>query len=111
MGMMLGFRRAIRCGLVLLIILIAPPVYARTISGTVTDHNGRPVPGAAVRCKNSETLRIRSARTTADGTYRFSGLSPRADYEFGVAQGALEWLGRLSRFDEGAKRIVNLQFN
>ena len=103
-------RTTLRCLTILGILLLAVPLLARTVHGTVTDRAGKPAAGAAVRLKNSESLRIRSARTGPDGTYRFGGLDPRVDYELRAShQGrSSEWV-RLSRFSEGEERRVDLQ--
>jgi hypothetical protein len=89
--------------------LIAVPAFGRTVRGVVRDNNGKAVSGAAVRLKNSVTLRIRSARTYKDGTYRFSGLDPRMDYELRAShRGRSSGWVRLSRFDEGDERVIDL---
>lgn len=103
----LGF---VACRAVLCLTLIAVPASGRTVRGTVTDAGGKPVAGAAVRLKNFVTLRIKSARSSQDGTYRFTGLDPRMDYELRASSKGKSsgWI-RLSRFDEGDERIVDLQ--
>ena len=102
-------RPLLRCLAIAVVLLVAMPVFARTVRGTVTDRNGKAVSGAAVRLKNSVTLRIRSARSRNDGTYRFSGLDPRMDYELRAShQGRSSAWVRLSKFDEGDERVVDL---
>ena len=100
----------ISCKIALCLVLVGAPAASRTVHGTVTDQEGKPVAAAAVRLKNSVTLRIRSARTGADGNYRFRGLDPRMDYQLRASHKKLSsgWV-RLSRFDEGAERRVDLR--
>jgi len=102
--------RSLTLPLALCAILFAMPVYARTVRGVVTDNAGKPVAKASVRLKNRATLRIRSARSGADGVYRFNGLNPSMDYELRAAHKRLSsgWVS-LSRFDEGKERTVDLQ--
>ena len=95
--------------LLLCLTLVTVPAFGRTVRGVVRDHTGTPVSGAAVRLKNSATLRIRSARSLNDGRYRFSGLDPRMDYELRAShKGRSSAWVRLSRFDEGEERVVDL---
>ena len=74
------------------------------------DNAGKPVAKASVRLKNRATLRVRSARTGADGVYRFAGLNPRMDYELRATYKGLssDWVS-LSRFDEGDERTIDLR--
>jgi hypothetical protein len=98
------------CRIILCFALIVTPLLGRSVRGTVTDSGGKPVAGAAVRLKNSVTLRIRSARTRDDGTYRFAGLNTQVDYELRASnKGRSSGWVRVSQFDEGAERVVDLQ--
>jgi len=47
-----------------------------TIIGTVTDPTVATVPGATITIKNQETSASRTARTDADGNYRFNAVPP-----------------------------------
>ncbi len=96
--------------LALCAILFAMPVFARSVRGVVMDNAGKPVTKASVRLKNRATLRVRSARTGADGVYRLTGLNPRMDYELRAAYKGLSsgWVS-LSRFDEGDERTIDLR--
>ena len=100
----------LRCTAILAFALLAIPLQARSVRGVVTDSQGKPVAKAAVRLKNSVTLRIRSVRTGADGRYRFTGLNPAMDYELRASsQGqSSDWVV-VSRFDEGDERVVDLE--
>jgi C-terminal processing protease CtpA/Prc len=98
-------RRALLC-----VVLIAVPAFGRTVRGQVTDKEGRAVPRAAVRLKNLVTLRIRSQITGKDGTYTFTRLDPRMDYELAAShKGKSSGWVRLSRFDEGDERVADLR--
>lgn len=98
------------CHIALCLILLGGPAASRTVHGTVTDPEGMPVAGAAVRLKNTVTLRIRSARTGRDGNYRFSGVDPKTDYELRASHKRVSsgWI-RLSRFNEGTEKRVDLR--
>ena len=54
---------------------------SRTISGRVTDANGKALQGADVQVKNRRTLVIRSCLSEKDGRYEMVGLSLDTDYE------------------------------
>jgi hypothetical protein len=45
-----------------------------TITGTVLDANGKPVPAASVSCNSSAGIRARVAHTDKNGHYRVTGL-------------------------------------
>jgi len=53
----------------------------RTITGTVVDDKENPISGAVVYLKNTRNLAVKSYITEAKGSYRFTGLSPNADFE------------------------------
>ena len=94
----------------LCVALIVAPAFGRTVRGVVTDQEGRPVARSAVRLKNAVTLRIRSQIANKDGMYRFTGLNSRMDYELRASyKGKSSGWVRLSRFDEGAERVVDLR--
>jgi hypothetical protein len=101
---------ATACRVLLCVTLVAAPALARTVTGVVTDSDGRPVARAAVRLKNSVTLRIRSQVTDKDGTYRFARLNSQMDYELQAShkKQSSRWV-RLSRFDEGDERVIDLR--
>jgi hypothetical protein len=102
--------RAPACRAFFCIVLIAAPAFSRTVRGIVTDSNGRPVARAPVRLKNSITLKIRSQVTDKDGAYSFAGLNPRMDYDLLAShKGKSSGWVHLSRYDEGAERVVNLR--
>ena len=53
----------------------------RTVRGTVADKSEKPIANSVVFLKNLRTNVVLSHFTDQDGTYRFSGLDPNADYE------------------------------
>ncbi len=107
---MLNMLSSFTCRITFCLALLASPLLARTVRGVVTDSTGKPVAAAAVRLKNMASLRIRSARSSADGAYSFHGLDPRIDYELRAThKGRSSGRVILSRFDEGDERTVDLQ--
>jgi len=54
---------------------------ARTITGTVTDQNDNPIPGAIVQLKNMKTSKIVDFPTKDDGKFTFKDLYMNIDYE------------------------------
>lgn len=84
----------------------------RSVEGTVSDPEGRPVEGAVVHLKNTKTLQIRSFITRREGTYSFHGLSTNVDYELRAErEGAVSDTRTLSVFDPRRKAVVNLKLN
>ena len=53
----------------------------RTVRGVVSDKSDKPVQNSVVFLKNLRTNVVISHFTDADGSYRFTGLDPNADYE------------------------------
>ncbi len=83
----------------------------KSISGTVTDADNKPVVGAVVQLKNLKSLQIRSFISTDKGQYFFNGLGTDADYEVFAksADGKLVSNKRtLSTFDSRPAPILNL---
>ena len=84
----------------------------RSVSGTVTDANNRPVSGAVVQLKDTKSLLIRSYITQQDGKYHFAGLSTNLDYELKAEHdGAVSGVKRLSLFSGNRAPVVNLKLN
>jgi hypothetical protein len=82
----------------------------RSLSGFVTDAQGKAVAGAVVQLKNTRTLQIRSFITRDKGDYYFSGLSKDVDYELKAqSKGHTSDSKTLSSFDSKAKPVINLQ--
>jgi hypothetical protein len=53
----------------------------RTVRGVVSDKSDKPVQNSVVFLKNLRTNMVISHFTDAEGSYRFTGLDPNADYE------------------------------
>jgi Carboxypeptidase regulatory-like domain len=84
----------------------------RSVQGTVTAPDEKPVSGAVVQLKNTKTLQIRSFLTKDDGTYYFHGLSPDIDYELTArTNDAASGPKTLSSFDSRKEAVINLKLN
>lgn len=53
----------------------------RTVRGTVSDKDEKPLQNAVVFLKNSRTNTVISHFSDDQGNYRFTGLDPNVDYE------------------------------
>ena len=60
----------------------------RTVRGVVSDKSEKPVQNSVVFLKNVRTNVVISHFSDADGSYRFTGLDPNADYEIHAEAGA-----------------------
>jgi protocatechuate 3,4-dioxygenase beta subunit len=81
----------------------------RTIRGTVTDENGKALPGAVVQLQDTNTFRIRSYITESDGAYHFAELPPDLTYHLQARYaGALSKSRISSKFDSHKVDTVNL---
>lgn len=82
----------------------------KSVSGTVTDASGNPVPGAVVQLKNMKTLQVRSFIAKDMGEYVFMGLPLDADYELKAeSNGKASPTKTLSSFDGRTEAKINLQ--
>ncbi len=82
----------------------------RSLEGIVRDANENPVEGAVVKLKDTKTLQVRSFITTADGAYRFHGLSRSVNYEIKADYHQTSSNTRtLSVFDDRLKAVINLK--
>lgn len=82
----------------------------RSLSGFVTDGDGKAIAGAVVQLKNTRTLQVRSFITRDKGDYYFSGLSKDVDYELKAqSKGHTSSSKTLSSFDSKATPVINLQ--
>jgi hypothetical protein len=82
----------------------------RSVTGIVTESNGKPASGAVVLLKDTKTLQVRSYVTKDDGIYRFFGLSMNDQYELraqhnGVSSGSKT----LSQFDSRKAAKIDLK--
>jgi hypothetical protein len=53
----------------------------RTVRGVVSDKSQKPLENSVVFLKNLRTNTVLSHFTDQEGTYKFAGLDPNADYE------------------------------
>ncbi|MGB7848149.1 MAG: carboxypeptidase-like regulatory domain-containing protein [Candidatus Acidiferrum sp.] len=53
----------------------------RTVRGLVTDKSEKPIHNSVVFLKNLRTNTVLSHFTDEEGSYKFAGLDPNADYE------------------------------
>jgi len=82
----------------------------KSVSGTVTDATGNPVPGAIVQLKNMKTLQVRSFIAKDTGEYVFTGLTTDADYEVKAdSNGKSSATKTVSLFDDRTEMKINLQ--
>src|ERR1051325_846260 len=69
--------RVTTCGLLLLLFVTSTNAQFKAgIQGTVTDANGGLVPEAKITLTNVETGKSQEVITSAEGSYRISGLAP-----------------------------------
>ena len=86
-----------------------PEFTSRSVQGTVTDSNGRPVSGAAVELQNLQTLGFRSFITTKSGKYHFEDLYTDDDYRLRARYcGTFGPPKKLSRFNGRKNATINL---
>ncbi len=82
----------------------------RTVSGVVSDADGKPVPGAVVYLKDTKTLAIRTFYAQADGSYHFAGLGTNNDYELKAEHGgASSGTKTLTSFDSRKTAVIDLK--
>jgi hypothetical protein len=64
----------------------------QTLTGTITDETGQPVPNARITLFNADTTLFREVRTNVDGTYLIGGLPDGGPYLFfGAAAPGMEY--------------------
>ena len=81
----------------------------RSVQGTVSSAEGKPVNGAVVQLKNTRSLQIRSFITKQDGAYYFNRLSTDVDYQLQAQyNGATSSAKTLSSFDSRKQAVINL---
>lgn len=84
----------------------------RTVTGTVTDANGKMIDGAVVQLKDERTLQVRSFITQKDGGYHFSGLKVDNDYQLEARfSGMTSGWKTLSIFDTRKQPVINLKLD
>jgi carboxypeptidase family protein len=73
---------------------------SRTLTGTVVDKGENPLPSSVVYLKNTKTLAVKSFIADDSGGFRFTALSPNADYEvYAEFNGQRSSTKTLSSFD------------
>ena len=81
---------------------------SRTLTGTVVDKEENPLSGSVVYLKNTKTLAVKSFIADESGGFRFTALSPNADYEvYAEFNGQRSSTKTLSSFD--SRPSVQLQ--
>jgi hypothetical protein len=84
----------------------------RSVSGTVTGADDKPVVGAVVQLKDTKTKQVRSFYTQDKGDYYFHELSTDVEYELTATyQGASSATRTLSVFDSRKEALINLKVN
>jgi protocatechuate 3,4-dioxygenase beta subunit len=73
---------------------------SRTLTGTVVDKEENALPSSVVYLKNTKTLAVKSFIADDSGSFRFTALSPNADYEvYAEYNGQRSSTKTLSSFD------------
>ena len=84
----------------------------RTVRGVVNDKSEKTIQNAVVFLKNLRTNAVISHFTDADGTFRFSGLDPNADYEIHAeADGEKSALRSVTSLDSRKEINLNLKID
>lgn len=82
----------------------------RSVSGIVSDADGKPIPSAVVQLKNLKTLQVRSFIAMEKGDYYFHGLSTDVDYEIKAqSEGKTSATRSISSFNSNPEITVDLQ--
>jgi hypothetical protein len=82
----------------------------KTVRGVVTDKTDNLVSSAVVFLKDTRTNQVRSNITNDQGSYRFSGLDPNAEYElYAEKDGAKSQTRTISSFDSRLDIVLNLK--
>lgn len=90
----------------------AQKTQTRSVQGSVTATDDRPVNGAVVYLKNTKSLQIRSFFTQKDGAYYFHDLSPDIDYQLKAEyNGEASASHTLSSFDSRKLATINLKLD
>ncbi len=85
-------------------------VTSRTVTGSVTDKNDKPIPEAIVYLKNPKTMAMKTYITQNDGSYRFPEVSNNTDYEvYAQKDGHKSGTKTVSQFDDRPNPVINLQ--
>jgi hypothetical protein len=82
-----------------------------TITGTVLDANGKPVPAASVSCNSSAGIRARVVHTDKNGHYRVTGLKEDSYDLRASAKGAYSDWEKMIPMRKGQTREVTLRLS
>ena len=84
----------------------------RSVRGVVMDKSDKPVENGTVFLKNLRTNMVLSHFTDAQGSYRFSGLDPNADYEVHAEAGDQKSAARtVTSLDSRNEITMNLKLD
>jgi len=84
----------------------------RTVRGVVVDKSESAVQGGVVFLKNLRTNQVRSYIADNEGSFRFSGLDPNADYEVHAEKdGAKSPTRQVSSFDNRKEIVLTLKLD
>ena len=84
----------------------------RTVRGVVVDKGEAAVEGGVVFLKNLRTNQVRSYIADNEGSFRFSGLDPNADYEVHAEKdGAKSPTRQVSSFDNRKEIVLTLKLD
>jgi len=114
-------RRAGIAALMLAMLVLCLAAYAqdskkesqlRTVRGVVVDKSESTVPGGVVFLKNLRTNQVKSYISDNEGSFRFSGLDPNADYEVHAEKdGAKSPNRQVSSFDNRKEIVLTLKLD
>jgi hypothetical protein len=84
----------------------------RTVRGMVADKAEKPIQNSVVFLKNLRTNVVLSHFTDEEGTYRFTGLDPNADYEVHAEfEGQTSALRTVTSLDSRKEMTINLKID
>jgi Carboxypeptidase regulatory-like domain len=105
-------RNLYACLIAVILPALAPCQSARRLAGKVLLPDGKPAQGAVVKLQD-QSKGIRTALSTTDGSFQFSGLLPDLDYEVRADLGGMEsnrvrWSHLSSRKEKDVTLILRL---
>lgn len=84
----------------------------RVVQGKVIDKADAPIKGAVVYLKDDQSLAVKSAISSDDGTYRFGQLAQNTDYElWATSNGKKSGTKTISSFDNKSQFYIDLKIN
>jgi uncharacterized surface anchored protein len=91
----------------LLVVPLHAQIASATLSGTITDPSGKPVPNAKVSVRKEAAGRAAEAETDSAGHYQISNLTP-GDYEVSISAAGFATKAAKVTIAQGAQQTVNL---